>query len=177
LSFERRSERTLHTWRAFSLVHGDFVGPGGEAFSRTYLKHPGAVGIVALDGTDVILVRQYRAALGRELLEIPAGTLDREGEPPLECAKRELGEEAGATASTWEFLLTYAVAPGVSSEELHLFVATGLTFGERQADGLEEAAMTIERFPAAELSAAIADGRITDAKTILGISLVAGRTG
>jgi ADP-ribose pyrophosphatase len=145
------------------------VAPSGEQFTRTYVRHPGAVGIVPLDGDDVWLVRQYRPALGRELLEIPAGTLDRADEEPLACAVRELAEELGATAAVWEHLTTYGVAVGISSEELHLYRASGLTFTERHADGIEEESMTVERFPLSEVAAAIADGRIADAKTIIGL--------
>jgi ADP-ribose pyrophosphatase len=167
--FRQLGERDLHAWRAFRLVQGEFVAPSGEQFTRTYLRHPGAVGIVPVDGDHVWLVRQFRPPLDRELLEIPAGTLDRPDEEPLACAVRELAEEVGATAAAWEHLTTYGVAVGISTEELHLYRASGLTFTERHADGIEEQSMTVERFPLAEVSAAIADGRIADAKTIIGL--------
>jgi len=85
---------------------------------------------------------------------------------------RELAEEVGAVAEEWRHLATYSVAPGVSSEQLHLYLAAGLTFGTRQADGIEEETMTVERLALADARAAIADGRITDAKTIIGLLLV-----
>jgi ADP-ribose diphosphatase len=174
--FRQLSQQTVHSWAAFQLVDGEFAAPDGETFHRTYLRHPGAVGIVAIDGDDVVLVRQYRPALGDELLEIPAGTLDKgDGESPESCAVRELAEEIGATAESLEHLMTYVVAAGVSSEQLHLYVARGLTFGARQADGVEERAMTVERLPLAEARGAIADGRIADAKTIIGLLLVGDR--
>jgi len=169
--FRQLGEHDLHAWRAFRLVQGEFVAPSGEQFSRTFLRHPGAVGIVPVDGDDVWLVRQFRPALGRELLEIPAGTLDRPDEEPLACAVRELAEEVGASAGVWEHLTTYGVAVGISSEELHLYRASGLTFTERQADGIEEQSMTVERFALRDVPAAIADGRIADAKTIIGLLL------
>lgn len=172
--FRRLSERPIHSWASFQLVDGEFEGPDGERFGRTFLRHPGAVGIVAIDVDDVVLVRQYRPALGADLLEIPAGTLDKgDGETPEECAVRELAEEIGATARSLEPLVTYVVAAGVSSERLHLFVARGLTFGERAADGIEEQSMTVQRLPLAEARNAIADGRVSDAKTIIGLLLVA----
>jgi ADP-ribose pyrophosphatase len=175
--FRQLSERQLHAWRAFRLVEGEFEAGDGSRFERTFLRHPGAVGIVPVDGDDIVLVRQFRPSLGEDLLEVPAGTMDREGEDPLACGVRELAEEIGATAVHWQHLVTYAVAPGVSSEHLHLYLATGLAFGARQADGVEEAEMTIERLPLAEARAAIADGRIVDAKTIIGLLLVAGQAG
>ena len=173
--FQHLGERDLHAWRAFRLVEAEFATAAGEGFTRTFLRHPGAAAIVAVDGEDVLLVRQFRPALGVELLEIPAGTLDRPDEAPEACAARELEEEIGARAAHLEHLATYAVAPGVSDEQLHLYLATGLTFGDRAADGIEEEAMTVERLPMAEAVLACADGRIRDAKTIIGILLAARR--
>jgi ADP-ribose pyrophosphatase len=173
--FRLLGEHDLHTWRSFALVEAEFAAPGGLRFTRTFLRHPGAVAVVAIDGDDVILVRQFRAALGRTLLEIPAGTLDRPDEAPRACAERELAEEIGARADRVEPLASYAVAPGVSSEWLHLFVATGLTFGERAADGIEEQAMSVERIPLSDAVTACVDGRIQDAKTIVGLLLATRR--
>lgn len=174
-SFRLLAESDIHAWRAFRLVSASFAAPNGERFERTFLRHPGAVGIVAVDGEDAILVRQYRPALDRSLLEIPAGTLDRPGEDPLDCAVRELAEEVGAVASHWDHLATYGVAVGVSDEMLHLYVATGLTFGARAADGIEEQSMTVERFPWRSVLDGVADGRLADAKTILGLLLLQAR--
>jgi len=175
VTFRETGTRDLHAWRSFRLVEASFVAPDGAPFSRTFLRHPGATAVVALDGDSVVLVRQFRPALGSSLLEIPAGTLDRPGEPPLECAVRELREEIGAQASRLEHLASYAVAPGVSDERLHLYLATGLTFGARAADGIEEEEMTVERLVFADAVAACADGRIEDAKTIIGLLLAAAR--
>lgn len=176
MGFRRLSERDVHAWASFRLVTGSFEGPGGERFERTYLHHPGAVAVVPVDGVSVVLVRQYRPALGRELLEIPAGTLDKGAEEsPAACAGRELMEEVGAVAGSLTHLATYAVAPGVSSEHLHLYVARDLTLGETSADGIEEEAMTVERLAVADVDAAIADGRVEDAKTIVGLLLARDR--
>jgi ADP-ribose pyrophosphatase len=175
VTFSERGEHDLHAWRSFHLVEATFDGPGGVTFSRTFLRHPGAAAIVPLDGDDVVFVRQFRPALGTELLEVPAGTLDRPGEEPLACAVRELQEEIGAVASRWEHLVSYAVAPGVSDERLHLYLASGLTFGTRAGDGIEEQAMTLERMPLSDAVAACTDGRLEDAKSILGVLLAARR--
>ncbi len=178
MTFRVGPERELHAWASFRLVEGEFEAPDGQRFRRTFLRHPGAVGIVPVDGDDAVLVRQFRPALGRDLLEIPAGTLDKgDHEPPEACAARELAEEAGATAAVLEHLVTYAVAPGVSSEELHLYLATGLTFGDTAADGIEEQEMSIERLPLAEVDAAVRDGRLVDAKSIIGLLLARERLG
>jgi ADP-ribose pyrophosphatase len=174
MAFVALGERQLYAWRSFKLVEQEFEAPGGERFTRTFLRHPGAVAIVPIEmgdrGPQAVLVRQFRAPLGRDLLEIPAGTLDQgETESPDACAVRELEEEIGATAGSLEHVITYTVAAGVSDEQLHLYVATQLTFGERSAQGLEEEAMTTERLPLADVDAAISSGRIADAKTIIGL--------
>src|SRR6202011_5243694 len=114
--FRRIGEHDLHAWRSFRLVEAEFVAGDGTPLTRTFLRHPGAAAIVPIDGEDVVLVRQFRPALGAELLEIPAGTLDRPGESPSECAARELQEEVGARATRLDHLVSYTVAPGVSDE-------------------------------------------------------------
>lgn len=167
--FRRVAERDIHSWHVVRLVEAEFEAPGGQLFERTFLRHPGAVGIVAVDGDDAVLVRQFRPAVGREVLEIPAGTLDKEGEDPADCARRELAEETGATARDWTHLSTYGVAVGISDEMMHLYLATGLSFGETKADGIEEESMTVERLALTEVPEAITDGRLVDAKTILGL--------
>jgi ADP-ribose pyrophosphatase len=173
--FRRLGEQDLYAWRSFRLVQAEFATADGVAFTRTFLRHPGAAAIVPIDGDDVILVRQFRPALGAALLEIPAGTLDRPDESPAACAERELEEEIGARAARLEHLASYAVAPGVSNERLYLYLATGLTFGDRAADGIEEQAMTVERVPLVDALAACVDGRIQDAKTIIGVLLATHR--
>lgn len=175
MSFQSLGEHDLHAWRSFRLVEAEFRSPDGHPFSRTFLRHPGAAAIVPVDGTDVVFVRQFRPALGAELLEVPAGTLDRPGEPPEACAVRELEEEIGARATDWEHLASYAVAPGVSDERLHLYLATGLVFGARAGDGIEEQSMTVERMALDDAVAACTDGRLQDAKSIIGVLLAARR--
>ncbi len=175
MSFTPLGEHDLHSWSAFRLVEAEFSSPDGTTFSRTFVRHPGAAAIVPIDRGDVVFVRQFRPALGATLLEVPAGTLDRPGEAPSECAVRELQEEVGAVATRMDHLASYAVAPGVSSERLHLYLATGLTFGPASGDGIEEQAMTIERLPLPDAVAACTDGRLQDAKSIIGVLLAAQR--
>jgi len=153
------------------LVRGVFEAPDGSRFEREIVRHPGAVGVVALDGDEVVMVRQYRPVFDDLLLEIPAGTRDRDGEAPLATAQRELAEEIGAVADRLEPLVSYWVAPGVSDERMHLFLATGLRFGARSYDGIEEQHMTVERIRLAAAPDLIASGQITDAKSIVGLLL------
>jgi 8-oxo-dGTP pyrophosphatase MutT (NUDIX family) len=173
--FRQTSEQLIHEGWIMRLVRGQFEGPDGKRFERDIIRHPGAVGVVAVDGPEVVLVRQYRPVMDAELLEIPAGTMDHAGEVPEATARRELQEEIGATATSLEHLSSYWVAPGVSDERMHLYLATGLSFGARQLDGIEEQHMTIERIGLAEAPALIAQGQIVDAKSIVGLLLAASR--
>lgn len=171
--FRQIGERLLYQGWLMKVVAGTFEAPDGTRFDRDIVRHPGAVGIVPVDGDEVVLVRQYRAPMDRDLLEIPAGTRDQTGEDPARTAARELAEEIGATAQTIEHLVTYWVAPGISDEQMHLYLARGLRFGERHADGPEESSMTVERVALADAPELIRDGRIVDAKSIIGLLLVA----
>jgi 8-oxo-dGTP pyrophosphatase MutT (NUDIX family) len=173
--FRQTGEEVIHQGWIMRLVRGHFEGPDGTPFQRDIVRHPGAVAVVAVDGPEVVLVRQYRPVMDDELLEIPAGTRDRAGEAPEATARRELQEEIGATAASLEHLATYWVAPGVSDEKMDLFLATGLTFGARRLDGIEEQHMTVERINLADAPDFISSGRIVDAKSIVGLLLAATR--
>jgi ADP-ribose pyrophosphatase len=116
-------------------------------------------------------VRQYRAAIESDLLEIPAGIRDVEGEPPEETARRELAEEVGMTAGHVERLGEYLPAAGFTDQRTHLFVATDLTPGDVTAHGVEEEYMTIEQMPMADAHGRIASGDIQDGKTIIALLL------
>lgn len=145
--------------------------PDGQILEREVIKHAGAVGVVPItaDGR-VILVKQYRHAIGGYLWEIPAGKRDRV-EAPTECAKRELKEEAGAEyTDLWE-LAEFNNSPGYSSELFHLYLAKVSNIGEAEPDGAEEMEMEREVFPLKETLAMIDQGEIVDAKTIIGLLL------
>ena len=140
--------------------------PNGHDAARDIVRHPGAVAIVALtDDGRICLVRQFRAPLGRVTLEIPAGKLDL-GEDPLECAKRELNEETGLVAERIAFLTSLATTPGFTDERIHLYMATGLSFGPAHPD--EDEFLNVDLVPLDELIDAVLDGRIEDTKTICG---------
>jgi 8-oxo-dGTP pyrophosphatase MutT (NUDIX family) len=138
----------------------------GEEADREVVAHPGAVGIVAHDGEHLFLVEQPREPVNEQaLLELPAGKLDEEGEGPLETAKRELAEEIGKGARTWEHLTTFYGSPGFSDEQVHIYLATDLYDQSAEAD--ENERIEIKKVPLTELDEVIAANR--DAKTLVGL--------
>lgn len=141
--------------------------PDDSLATREYVVHPGAVMILpVLPDGRILMERQYRYPLHRVFIEFPAGKLD-ENEGPLACGQRELLEETGYTAESWDYLGVIHPLISYANEEIHVFLAQGLQAGEAQLDEgefVECIAMTL-----AELTAAVLDGRITDGKTISGI--------
>ncbi len=147
--------------------------PGGSESTREVVTHPGAVAMVPVTADDqVVLVQQWRYAAGGPLLEIPAGTLEP-GEEPVTCAARELAEEIGCRAGRLEPLGSFFVAPGYSSERIHLYLATELQPAEGEPDADEAIEMLL--VPLAQAVAMARDGRIEDAKSIIGLLLAAER--
>ncbi len=147
--------------------------PSGRRTTREVVEARGAVGIVALDDEGrVVLVRQYRRPAERELWEIPAGTLER-GEDPSDCARRELAEETGFAAREIVPLAGFYTSPGFCDEWMHLFLARGLSEGD-QAQECDEF-IHVALVPLAQALAMIRTGDICDAKTIVGLLLVAAR--
>jgi 8-oxo-dGTP pyrophosphatase MutT (NUDIX family) len=153
------------------------AAPDGSVLEREVVHHPGAVGVVPLhdDGT-VTLVRQYRVAIDAHAWEIPAGLRDVDGEPAAETARRELVEEAGLSAGRVEFLVGFHNSPGFTDERVEVYLATGLDAVPDDRQGVEEAHMLVDRLPLADALAMVDDGRITDAKTVIALLLVARRT-
>jgi ADP-ribose pyrophosphatase len=147
--------------------------PNGRETTREIVEHPGAVAIVpVLDNGKLLVVKQYRSAPGRRLIEIPAGTLEA-GEAPLACAKRELIEETGYAAGRLRKLFSCYLAPGYSTEKIHFFLATRLvpTSG-RQA---EDESIIVQPIDLHEALKAIERGKIQDAKTISALYYLATR--
>ena len=175
--FRKVSEREIHAGRVVRLTESVFATPGGGRMTRDVVHHRGAVAVVAVDGDEVVLLRQYRTPVEDELLEIPAGTRDVDGEDPAGTARRELAEEAGLACESLEELGTFFNSPGFCDELSHVFLATGLRPVPRQPDGAEEEWMTIERVSLAEAAAMIDRGEIRDAKTIIGLLLARRRLG
>jgi ADP-ribose pyrophosphatase len=168
-----RTERLLQS-RIFDVERVEF-DDDGATFSRDVVRHRGAVAVVAFDGTHVTLVRQWRAPLGRQLLEIPAGTRDEPGEPAEATARRELEEEAGLHAGRIEALCTIWNSPGWSDQRTEVFLATELRGVPRRPSGPEEEAIEVVRI---ELHAAIElleGDPPCDATTIVGLRALAAR--
>ncbi len=144
----------------------------GCLYERGAIDHPGAVVLVPLlagetdDGPQVLMLRQYRPALGHTILELPAGTREVD-EPWLLCAQRELQEETGYRAALFESLGEVWAAPGLTNERMALFLATGLTADPLPMDVDEEIA--VEVWPLGELAAMALDGRLEDAKSVVAI--------
>lgn len=160
------TEDVAWTGRIFNVDRLRVELPDGRVAIRDVVRHPGAVAVVALteDGR-ICLVRQYRTALGRVTVEIPAGKL-APGEDPLECATRELLEETGMSAEKVAFLTTIATSDGFCDELIHIYMATGLTFSRSEPDADEF--INVDLVPLEELVDAVLDGRIEDAKTVVG---------
>lgn len=140
--------------------------PDGRNAERDIIRHPGAVAVVALtDEGRVCLVRQYRASLDRVTLEIPAGKLDP-GEDPAACAKRELLEETGMQAKRFGYLTSIVSSVGFTDELIHIYMATGLSFVGSHLD--EDEFINVDLVELSELIDGVLDGRIEDAKTVVG---------
>ncbi len=168
--FERIDSTTRFEGRIVTVREDRFrYDDGGEA-DREIVAHPGAVGVVAHDDEHVYLVRQPREAVGApDLLELPAGKLDEEGEEPEETAKRELAEEIGKAAETWELLHSFHPSVGYSDEMVHVYLATGLRDVEQPAVDEDERIEIVEA-PLAELDALIEQCR--DAKSLVGLLML-----
>jgi len=166
------SEETVWRGHVVSAAVGRFAAPDGTEFEREVIRHPGAVSAVPLLGDDtVILVRQYRSAVDRELLEIPAGKCDVAGEDRALTAHRELEEEIGMRAGRLDRLCDFLNSPGFCDEDATIFLARDLEPCPTNTQGVEEEHMTIEHVALADVPALIASGAIVDAKTIIGLLL------
>ncbi|HUP69206.1 MAG TPA: NUDIX hydrolase [Acidimicrobiales bacterium] len=174
--FRQLDEKTLWKGHIVSAALGRFVAPDGTGFEREVVRHPGAVSVVpVLDDGMVILVRQYRSAVDRELLEIPAGKCDIAGEDRALTARRELEEEVGMRAGRLEHLCDFLNSPGFCDESSTIFLALDLEPCPTDTQGVEEEHMTIEHVALADVPALIASGAIVDSKTIIGLLLALDR--
>jgi len=148
--------------------------PDGQEVGREVIEHPGAVGILAMDEAgQILLIRQYRHPVGRQLWEIPAGLRDVAGEPPLVTARRELLEEAGYLAADWQVLADFFTSPGITSERLRVYLARGLTRvpdAEREyVPDHEEAHLTIEWAPLDVVVSRILAGDLHNGVMMVGV--------
>lgn len=175
------ASEVLHRGRVLEFRVDTVARADGHVARRDVAGHPGAVAIVAVDDEGyVLLVRQYRHPAGRVLLEIPAGTLDRDAEGRTEdpdlAARRELEEETGQRAARWERLADFWTAPGFATERMFLYLATGLApAGDERLGPDEDEALQLVRLPWRDALAAALAGEVADAKSLVGILWLARR--
>lgn len=162
--------RNIYTGKVVTLNVDTVQLPNGVTIDLETIRHPGAAAIVPIkdDGT-VVLIRQFRHAAGGFIYEIPAGKLSP-GEDPLHCAARELEEEVGYRASSFELLSSIFTAPGFADEVIHVYKATGLMKGRQQLD--RDEVLEIVEMPLHQAIIRIQDGTIRDGKTIVGLQAV-----
>src|SRR5947209_19695377 len=165
MSFERVASEEVWNGRIASVRSERFRHEDGEVVDREVVSHPGAVAVVAHDGEYMWLVRQPREAVDDYLLELPAGKLDEEGEDPLATAKRELAEEIGKAATSWQHLTTFYSSPGFSDEQIHVYLATDLY--DEQAHTDENERIEIVKVPLGEIDQVIRDN--ADSKSLIGL--------
>ncbi|MFC6094068.1 NUDIX domain-containing protein [Saccharothrix lopnurensis] len=178
--FSTVSSRDVHVGRVVALRVDEVAMPGGGTAKREVVEHLGAVAVVALDDAGAVtLIHQYRHPLGRRLWELPAGLLDAAGESPLPAAQRELAEEVGLAASSWETLVDVAASPGFTDEVVRVFLARGLTEVDRDEQGEEEADLEARTFPLDEAVVLALAGDIVNGAAVSGLlaaqAVVAGR--
>lgn len=144
--------------------------PNGRQAEREVIEHHGAVGILAVDDQDrVVMIEQYRHPVGRRLWELPAGLLDEPGERPVLAAQRELAEETGLAARTWSVLVDVLASPGFTDESVRIFLAQGLTEVDRPEAHDEEADIELSYVPMDEAVRRALSGEIVNASAVAGV--------
>jgi ADP-ribose pyrophosphatase len=162
--------KEIYSGRVIKLLEETILLPGGKPFRREIIKHPGAVVILPqLADGRFLMVRQYRHAARQWLLEFPAGTLEP-GEEALSCAQREIQEEVGYAAADWTKLGELFTAPGFCSELLRFFLARDLSPSSKDQD--EDELIKVETLALSGLEDLIKQGKIHDAKTVAGVTLL-----
>jgi ADP-ribose pyrophosphatase len=170
MSAEVNSRVTLYEGRVFKLLRENVTLKNGVTVDLDIIHHPGASAMIPMSGNDnVILIKQYRHAIGNFIWEIPAGTLVP-NETPLECAKRELKEETGFSANIWQKLGEITPVPGYSNERIHIFLAADLLPAEQDLD--KDEILDIHEVPLGKALEMIDEGAIQDSKTISGLFMV-----
>ncbi len=158
------TSKNIFHGRVINLCVDEIELPNGHTSTREYLDHRGAVAVIAVtDDNKIVMVNQHRYALHSDILEIPAGKLEKD-ENKLKAAKRELSEETGIEAKNWKALGFIHPAVGYSNEAIYLYLATNLTFAESHPD--EDEFVETKLIPAAKLYKMAQSGKITDAKTL-----------
>jgi len=154
----------LYAGRVFKLMRENITLENGVTTSLDIVRHPGASAMVPIyDTNTVLLIKQYRHAVGGFIWEVPAGTLN-DSEAPLECAKRELVEETGFSAETWEKLGEITPVPGYSDERIHVFLASDLRPARQNLDSDE--VLSVHKIKLNDVIDMVNKGEIQDSKTI-----------
>ncbi|MEB2281435.1 NUDIX hydrolase [Lysinibacillus xylanilyticus] len=169
--FEEKTTKTtpIYDGKIVKLQVDDVTLPNGNVAKREIIKHPGAVAVIAVtDDGKLVLVEQYRKALERSIIEIPAGKLEP-GEEPIVTARRELEEETGYGAQSFTYLQAFATSPGFADEIIHLFVAKDLYKIENKAELDEDEFVELLEVSLEEAGQMVADERIYDAKTAFAV--------
>lgn len=167
MRIEPLTRKTIRNGRVFDITVENVTFPNGVNIDMEIIRHPGASAIVPLTAdNEIVMLKQYRHAIGGFLWEIPAGTFDA-GEAPLVCAKRELAEETGFEAESWESIGAVTPLPGYSDERIHLFLARNLIPSTQSLDPDE--ILEVHSIPLEKVIAMISDGEIEDAKTIAAV--------
>jgi len=156
----------VYKGRVFSLRVGDVRLDDGGVARREVIEHPGGVAVVPFIGGKVVLISQFRIAIGREIVELPGGRLE-EGEQPIDCARRELEEELGYRAHELILVSSYFTGAGFTNERMHLFLAFQLERTERRPE-YDERLRAIE-MPLDEVRAGLVGHEFEDARTIIGL--------
>lgn len=163
-----KESKLVYEGRVIKVFKDTVTLPNGNTAHLDVARHPGASAVVPITAEgEFVLIHQYRYAANGYLYEIPAGKLDKKGEDPLECAKRELAEETGYSAVEWEKLVSINTTPGFSDEIIHIYLARGLTKGATNHE--EDEVIELSIFTRKEIEEMLASGKITDAKTLVGI--------
>jgi ADP-ribose pyrophosphatase len=167
-------EKTINTQEIYSgkvvkLQLQEVELPNGKTAKREIIKHPGAVAIIAITAENkIVMVEQYRKALEKTIVEIPAGKLEK-GEEPATCARRELEEETGYECDQLELLISFYTSPGFADEIVHLYIAKGLTKKEDSAALDEDEFVNLEELTLGEAVQYVKDHKICDAKTAFAV--------
>ncbi len=169
MSVKVHKTTSLYKGKIFDVVLEKVTLPNGAVKDREIVRHPGASAMVPLlDDGRVVLIKQYRHAVGEFVWEIPAGTLEPD-EAPMECARRELVEETGYEATNFEKLTEILPAPGYTDEHIHIFLATGLQAVDQRLE--DDEVLELQPTVLETALAMVAQGEIRDAKTIAGLFL------
>ena len=164
LTEKQKSSKEIYRGRILNLFDDTVSLPNGSDASREYIRHIGAVCVIpVLSDGRVLLERQFRYPVGKEIIEIPAGKLDFQGEDRLSAAKRELREETGYEAELWKYLGDYYPAAAYSDERISMYLAQGLKKGEQKLD--RDEFLTVFTMPLEELVRRVMEGEIQDGKT------------